>query len=271
MRVRLILALAGLAAVLAVAGCPRNDGSGGDTQTTPPPSTKAPVATPPASTPPSAAPPANGSTTTPPASGSATTPPATPDGSTPANPATPATPPDKASTPAAGTHVVVLETTKGNIEITVHDDWAPIGAKHFLDLVNAKFYDGAPWFRVLDGFVAQCGVAADPAMNQKWEGQTIQDEPVVQGNEKGMVSFGKTGAPNSRSTHIFINLADNTQSLDPQGFACFGEVTKGMDVAENLTKCQFSDQTALAGPGGMDAFKKMFPNADYINKAYVKP
>jgi cyclophilin family peptidyl-prolyl cis-trans isomerase len=234
--------------------------------TTPP---AEPPATDPATAPPAdgtadgAAAPADG--TTPPADGAAT-PPA--DGTTP--PAEGDKAPAEEEKPAGGTTVVVLETTKGNIEITVHDDWAPIGAAHFIELVNAKFYDGAPWFRVLDGFVAQCGVAADPAMNQKWEGKTLKDEPLKKSNVPGTVCFGKTGMPNSRSTHIFINLADNTQSLDPQGFACFGEVTKGMEVAQKLERVEFGNQGALAGPGGLDAFKKMFPKADFITKAYVK-
>lgn len=172
--------------------------------------------------------------------------------------------------PAAATTKVVLETTKGNIVLEVHPEWAPIGAAHFLELVNAKYYDGAPWFRVIDGFVAQCGIAADPVMTAKWQNKTIMDDPVVQGNKPGYVAFGKTGAPNSRSTHIFINYADNSMSLDPQGFACFAQVVEGMDVANKLFRAEFADQAALSAPGGLDAFRKMFPEADYIKKAYVR-
>jgi peptidyl-prolyl cis-trans isomerase A (cyclophilin A) len=165
---------------------------------------------------------------------------------------------------------VVLETTKGNIELGIHKEWAPLGTDHFLELVKAGFYDGAPWFRVMEGFVAQCGVSADPKMNTLWLEKTIQDEPVKQGNKLGYVAFGKTGAPNSRSTHIFINLADNSAGLDPQGFACFAVVTSGMDVAQKLFRCEYGDQGGLALPGGIDKFKAMFPQADYIKKAYIK-
>jgi cyclophilin family peptidyl-prolyl cis-trans isomerase len=119
-------------------------------------------------------------------------------------------------------------------------------------------------------FVAQAGVAADPTMNATWSNKTIMDEPVKKGNAQGTVCFGKSSAPNSRSTHIFINLDDNSKVLDPQGFACFGEVTSGMDVASKLTKVEFQNQGALGQPGGMDMFKQQFPTADYITKAYVK-
>jgi cyclophilin family peptidyl-prolyl cis-trans isomerase len=164
---------------------------------------------------------------------------------------------------------VTLDTTRGKIVLTVHPDWAPIGAAHFLELVNAKFYDGAPWFRVIDGFVAQCGVAADPKMNAKWMDKTIKDEPLLKGNQRAMVAFGKSGMPNSRSTHIFINLNNNSGSLDPQGFSCFAEVTKGMDVADKLTRCEFGDQGGLSREGGMKSFKAAYPKADYIKTARV--
>jgi len=164
---------------------------------------------------------------------------------------------------------VILETSKGNIALAVHADWAPIGAAHFLELVNAGYYDGAPWFRVIPGFVAQCGLAADPKVTAQWKDKTIQDEPVKQGNLRGMVAFGKSGAPNSRSTHIFINLVDNSAGLDAQGFSCFAEVTSGMDVADKLKHCEIQDQDAL-GKQGIALFRKMVPDGDVITKAYVK-
>jgi peptidyl-prolyl cis-trans isomerase A (cyclophilin A) len=176
---------------------------------------------------------------------------------------------------------VVLETTKGNIVLAVHPEWAPNGAAQFLDLVRLGFYDGAPWFRVIDRmdpnnpdapatpFVAQCGIAADPELNKQWGEANIQDDPVVMGNTRGRIAYGKTDEPNSRSTHIYINFGDNSR-LDAKGFAAFAEVVEGMDVADSLYKCEFEDQDALAAPGGMAAFKAMFPEADYIVRAYVE-
>lgn len=165
---------------------------------------------------------------------------------------------------------VVLETTKGDIELEVHPAWSPLGVEHFLELVEAKFYDGAPWFRVIEGFVAQCGIAADPQLNAEWSEQTIADEPVVQGNAQGYVAFGKSSQPDSRSTHIYINYKDNSKALDPQGFSCFAKVSAGMDVALELYKCQWDDQAGLALKGGMAAFARLYPEADYITRAYIK-
>lgn len=164
---------------------------------------------------------------------------------------------------------VVFDTTKGDIVLEVHPDWAPVGAAHFLELVKAGFYDGAPWFRVIDGFVAQCGIAADPALNEAWQDKTILDEPVVQGNQPGFVAFGKSQLPNSRSTHIFINYGDNSRGLDPQGFSCFAEVVDGFEVARNLFRAEYNDQGGLAAPGGLAKFRQRFPEADFITRAYV--
>jgi len=166
---------------------------------------------------------------------------------------------------------VILETSKGNITLAVHKDWAPIGAAHFIELVNAKYYDGAPWFRVVPGFMAQIGIAADPAVTKKWQDITIQDEPVKQGNKRGMVSFGQSSAPNSRSTHFFINYVDNSMGLDRQGFACFAEVTEGMDVADKLfpTGDGTVDQGKLSAEG-ISYFRSKFPQGDTVTRAYVK-
>jgi len=164
---------------------------------------------------------------------------------------------------------VVLETTRGDIVLAVHHEWSPLGAGHFIELVDTGFYDGAPWFRVIDGFVAQCGISADPAMNTEWGERTFEDEPVIQGNLPGFVAFGKTGLPNSRSTHIYINLADNSR-LDQQEFSCFAEVVEGFDVALELHRCEWHDQGGLAVDGGLERFKEAHPEADYITKAIVK-
>jgi peptidyl-prolyl cis-trans isomerase A (cyclophilin A) len=171
---------------------------------------------------------------------------------------------------------VRLECSRGDIVLEVHPEWQPIGAAHFIELIKAGFYDGAPWFRVIDGFMAQTGIAADPNQNTEWSARTIVDEDLVMGCERGFVAFGKSSLPNSRSTHFFINFADNRRFLDPQGFAAFAVVVEGMDVADELQRIPDEElaetglsQPSLAQPGGMRAFGKAFPDADYIVRAVL--
>ena len=170
---------------------------------------------------------------------------------------------------------VVLECTNGDIVLECHRSWSPLGYDRFIELVESGYYDGAPWFRVIDGFVAQTGLAADPALTAQWEGKRIKDDPVVMGNKRGYVSFGTAG-PNTRGTHIFINFADNSR-LDASGFSAFAVVSEGMDVADSLHRIDDQafaarglTQGSLSSPGGLVAFGEKFPDADYIVRAYVR-
>src|SRR6266480_4626369 len=123
---------------------------------------------------------------------------------------------------------VRFETSKGDVVIQVRRDWAPLGADRFYTLVRSGFYDGARFFRVLPGFVVQFGIAGDPAINAKWHNANLVDDPVTQSNRRGTITYGTAG-PNTRTTQVFINLADNAR-LDSKGFAPFGEVTEGMEA-----------------------------------------
>ena len=182
--------------------------------------------------------------------------------------AAPAQPP--AVDQAPDTYKVKLDTSKGAIVIEVHKAWAPIGAQHFYDLVKSGYYDGNRFFRVVKGFVAQFGMAGDPALTRKWD-KPIKDDPVLQTNRPYSVVFAATGAPNSRTTHVFINLRGN-QSLDGQGFAPFGMVVEGTSVVDNLYKeyGEAPDQGQISASGNT-YLNAQFPKLDYIKKATILP
>lgn len=82
--------------------------------------------------------------------------------------------------------------------------------------------------------MVQFGIHGNPEVSTQWRSANIQDDPVKQSNKRGFVTFAKTGMPNSRSTQIFINYADNSR-LDAMGFAPFGQV-ENMDVVDKLYK-----------------------------------
>ena len=178
------------------------------------------------------------------------------------------------STDAEG-YQVLLETTKGNIKLEVHPEWSPLGAEHFKELVKMGFYDNVAFFRVIEGFMAQIGINGDPALHAKWKDNNIMDEPVVESNKPGYVSFAKTGAPNSRSTQFFINFGDNS-NLDGMGFSPFAKVIEGMDVVNSLYKGYGEGAPRGRGPDQMRVvaegnpyLKKEFPMLDYIKKATI--
>jgi peptidyl-prolyl cis-trans isomerase A (cyclophilin A) len=125
-----------------------------------------------------------------------------------------------------------FKTTRGDFVIEVQRDWAPLGADRFYNLVKAGYYIDTRFFRVIKGFMAQWGIHSDPQISSAWREMRITDDPVKQSNKPGFISFA-TGGPNTRTTQVFINYADNS-NLDQMGFAPFGRVTNGMDVVENL-------------------------------------
>ena len=126
-----------------------------------------------------------------------------------------------------------FETSKGDFIVEVTRRWSPNGADHFHELVTSGFYDGCRFFRVVPGFMVQWGINGDPQLQSQWQDNTIDDDPVVQSNKRGFITFAKTGRPNSRSTQLFINFGDNS-SLDRDGFSPFGRVIEGMDVVNSL-------------------------------------
>jgi peptidyl-prolyl cis-trans isomerase A (cyclophilin A) len=172
---------------------------------------------------------------------------------------------------APETFKVQLTTTQGVIIILVTRAWAPIGADRFYNLVRGGFFNGAPFFRVIPGFMAQFGISPDPKVSAVWSHQNITDDPVKESNKRGFVTFAKTSMPNTRSTQVFINYGDNSR-LDADGFAPFGQVLEGMDVADKFDSEYGGnpDQGALQQLGKPWIDKNM-PKVDSIKTATIVP
>jgi len=165
---------------------------------------------------------------------------------------------------------VKFTTTKGDFVVRVNRAWAPIGADRFYNLVKHGFFTGAPFFRVVQGFIIQFGLTPDPAVNRAWQNANIKDDPVTQSNKPGYLTFATAG-PNTRTTQLFINFGNNT-FLDNQGFAPFGQVTSGMDVVKNLYSGygEQPNQGAITSQGKA-YIEKNFPKIDSIVSATVVP
>ena len=170
---------------------------------------------------------------------------------------------------APDTFKVRFTTTQGEFEVEVHRDWSPLGADRFYNLVKHGFFTNAHFFRVVPGFVVQFGLNASPKVNTVWRGASIQDDPVKQTNAKGSLTFATSG-PNSRTTQLFINLAENGR-LDGMGFSPFGTVITGMDVVEKLYSGygESPDQGRIQAEG-KTYLDKEFPQLDSIKSAKIE-
>jgi cyclophilin family peptidyl-prolyl cis-trans isomerase len=146
-----------------------------------------------------------------------------------------------ARTPAKSdgkTVVVVMETSAGTVEIELNAEKAPITVKNFLDYVDDKFYDGTTFHRVIETFMIQGG-GFKPGLEKKNTGKPIKNEAGNGlSNVRGTIAMARTNDPNSATAQFYINVEDNSRTLDKNdesaGYCVFGKVTKGMDVVDQI-------------------------------------
>ena len=124
----------------------------------------------------------------------------------------------------------------GVIDLELDEKAAPITVENFLKLVNAKFYDGTIFHRVISGFMIQGGDPQGTGMGGP--GWTIKGEFAQNGgnnpisHKRGVISMARAMDPDSAGSQFFIMHADG-EFLDGQ-YAAFGHVVKGMDVVDRI-------------------------------------
>ena len=161
---------------------------------------------------------------------------------------------------------VNFDTSRGPFVVEINRDQAPNGADRLYNLVKAKYFDGSRFYRVVPGFMVQWGAAADPKVTRP--GIPIQDDP-VKTTTPARTTFAASSSPNSRSSHMFINFADNAR-LDAMGFAPVGTVVSGMENVDQIYAGDGERPDQDADQGGRNAYlAKEFPNLDYIKTARI--
>ena len=134
--------------------------------------------------------------------------------------------------------IVVMETSKGNIEIELNPGKAPISVENFLNYVKKNHYDGTVFHRVISNFMIQGG-GFTPDGEQKPVDSPIKLESNNDlKNDEGTIAMARTMVPDSATSQFFINVKDN----DPlnydlegnDGYAVFGKVTSGMEVVNAI-------------------------------------
>ena len=133
--------------------------------------------------------------------------------------------------------VAELHTTAGEIDIRFLPDVAPNHVKNFIDLAEKGFYNGTKFHRVIPGFMIQGGdpntKSGDPnSWGTGGSGKNVGAEFNTISHKRGIVSMARAQDPNSASSQFFIVVADSP-FLDRQ-YTVFGQVTKGMDVADKI-------------------------------------
>ena len=147
--------------------------------------------------------------------------------------------------------LVKVDTTLGSFIIELDARRAPLTTRHFLELVDSKFYEGTVFHRVIPGFMAQGGGFSRSLTLKEPKGSIPNESGNGLSNRRGTIAMAREDSPHTANTQFFINVVDNDR-LDPSpkrwGYAVFGSIIEGMEVVDAMMKIP----TSKAGPFAKD-------------------
>ncbi len=142
-------------------------------------------------------------------------------------------------------YTATITTDKGDIVVELYAKEAPITVNSFVFLARNGWYDGVPFHRVLEGFVAQSGDPSGTGYGGPGYSYVDEIDPDLKYDREGLLGMANAGA-DTNGSQFFITL-DALPDLDEK-YTIFGEVTKGMDVVKALTQRDPSSSEALPTP-----------------------
>lgn len=134
---------------------------------------------------------------------------------------------------------VAFITSKGAFTVELYADEAPISVENFLAYVDAEFFDGTIFHRVVPNFVIQGGGFTAEFEQKETRAQIKNEAKNGLRNQRGTLSMARTNAVDSATSQFFVNLKDNgflDNSAGNYGYAVFARVTDGMDVVDAIAK-----------------------------------
>ena len=146
-------------------------------------------------------------------------------------------------------NIVKLETSMGNIVIELDEQITPVTVKNFLGYVEAGFYDGVIFHRVIPGFMIQGGGFTKQMVEKETNDPIVNEAMYGLSNERGTVAMARTSNPNSATAQFFINHGDNDflNYIDDNkaGYAAFGKVTEGMEVVDAIASVETTTRNGM--------------------------
>lgn len=130
-------------------------------------------------------------------------------------------------------NTLILETTKGRVTIELRPDLAPGHVERIKTLARERFYDGVPFHRVIEGFMAQSG---DPTGTGTGGSKhpDLQQEFNAEPHVRGVCSMARSSSPNSANSQFFICFGA-ASFLDKQ-YTAWGKVIEGMDNVDRIKR-----------------------------------
>lgn len=144
---------------------------------------------------------------------------------------------------------VTLQTSMGDIVIVLDTVGAPKTAAQFLKLVKGGHYNGAAFYRIEPGFVIQLGDLDAKGTYRQPKQPTVALETETNKHARGAVALAHGDDPNSGQSTFYIDLSENsglnaTAGAPPNttGYAAFGHVTSGMEVADAIAGVELAPE-----------------------------
>ena len=141
--------------------------------------------------------------------------------------------------------MIILTTNVGDITLELFADKAPVTVKNFLSYVDAGFYEGTIFHRVIPDFMIQGGGFTPDMVHKKTNAPIKNEADNGLSNEPYTVAMARTSDINSATSQFFINLADNVfldHGKRDFGYAVFGKVTQGTDVVDKIGEVKTGTQ-----------------------------
>ena len=131
-------------------------------------------------------------------------------------------------------HTLTLELETGTVKIKFRPDLAPNHVQRIGELANEGFYNGVPFHRVIEGFMAQGGDGGNFNGTGGSTKPNLKQEFSAEPHVRGVCSMARTNDPNSANSQFFICL-DDARFLDKQ-YTVWGVVEEGMEAVDALPK-----------------------------------
>jgi len=143
--------------------------------------------------------------------------------------------------PAPGNPVVVMSTSLGDITLELFKDKAPVSVENFLRYANDGFYNDTVFHRVRKGFMIQGGGFTATLVEKPTRPPILNEATNGLNNVRGTIAMARRQALRSATAQFYINVVDNRAldhtgfSPDEFGYAVFGRVLSGMEVADRIS------------------------------------
>jgi peptidyl-prolyl cis-trans isomerase A (cyclophilin A)/peptidyl-prolyl cis-trans isomerase B (cyclophilin B) len=179
--------------------------------------------------------------------------------------------------------MVTMETTLGTIYLELFKNKVPTTVNNFLAYAHQNFYDNTIFHRVIENFMVQGGgYTARPFEEKKVGSPIVLESKAGLHNFQGTIAMARTTEANSATSQFFINLKNNFfldyASAKNPGYAVFGKVLTGFDVAQAIAKVELfpestqpledvvvrSTEITQFYAKGRDQYKLTFNGTDYF-------